>query len=145
MAICAEAPWCFEIDPESGEPQRNCVYSKLPILGYTSNSSASADGEDGGSTNYLNRSVYPDADAEVAVDKMLPERLKLVSIIQKCKLKQSVSTENKVVNKEENAYILSYALRKLANTNEKLSTNPTRGQTKWLDLETYRGPSGEIL
>ena len=45
MAICAEAPWCFEIDPESGEPLESCVYSKLTQLGYTSDSLAIADGK----------------------------------------------------------------------------------------------------
>ena len=63
MAICAEAPGCFEIDPESGEPMGNSVYSKLIQLGYPGTSLASADGEDGGSINYLYRLVYPGAEA----------------------------------------------------------------------------------
>ena len=51
MAICAEAPGCFEIDPESGEPMGNCVYSKLIQLGYPSKPLGSADGKDGQSIN----------------------------------------------------------------------------------------------
>ena len=53
MAICAEAPGCFEIDPESGEPMANCAYSKLIQLGYSIASLESADKKDGPSINYL--------------------------------------------------------------------------------------------
>ena len=84
---------------------------------------ACADGKDGGSINYLYRLVYPGAEAGV-VDKMQPGCLKLVSIIQKCKLKQSAATANSVVNKEEkNAYILSYFRRKIGEYERK-----TRGE-----------------
>ena len=53
MAIFAEAPWFFEIDPESGEPMANCAYSKLIQLGYSIASLESADKKDGPSINYL--------------------------------------------------------------------------------------------
>ena len=82
MAICAEASGCFEIDPESGDPIGNCVYSKLIQLGRSSASLASADAKDGQSINYLCHLVYPGAEAGV-VDKMHPERLKLASVIKK--------------------------------------------------------------
>ena len=51
-SICSEAPGCFEIDIEPGEPMGNCDYAKLIQLGYTSNSLESADGEGGHSMNY---------------------------------------------------------------------------------------------
>ena len=53
MVICAEAPGCFEIDPESGEPLERCVYSKLIQLGYTSDSPASAGEKDATSINFF--------------------------------------------------------------------------------------------
>ena len=87
MSICDEAPGCFEIDTESGEPMGTFVYSKIIQLGYKSQSLESADGEDGRSMNYLYRLVYPETEARTIVDKMRPECLKLISIIQKCKLK----------------------------------------------------------
>ena len=71
MAICAEAPWFFEIDPESGDPMGNCVYSKLIQLVYAITSLASADGKDGQSINYLYHLVCPGAE-EGVVDKMHP-------------------------------------------------------------------------
>ena len=53
MAICAEAPGRFEIDPESVEPLGRCGYSKLIQLGYTSDSLASAYEKDDTSINLL--------------------------------------------------------------------------------------------
>ena len=53
MAICAESPGCFEIDPEFGEPMGNCVYSELLQLGYSRTSSASSDEKDGSSINFI--------------------------------------------------------------------------------------------
>ena len=52
MTICDSAQWCFEMDPESGEPHGNCVYSKLIQAGYTSDSLASADEKDTQSINF---------------------------------------------------------------------------------------------
>ena len=101
MDICAEEPGCFEIEPESGDPMETCVYSKLIQLWYSIHSLASADGKDGQSTNYLPRLVYPDTPQNETIDKMRPGCVKLVSIIQKCNLKQSASTANNVINKEE--------------------------------------------
>ena len=89
MVICAEAPGCFEIDPESGEPLGSCFYSKLIQLGYTSDSLESADDKDPTSINYLYNLIYPDCVRDQPLDKMHPECLKLVSIIQKCELKTS--------------------------------------------------------
>ena len=55
--------------------------------------------------NYLYRLARPETPAETNIGKMHPECLKLVSIIQKCKLNISATTANNVVNKdEENAY-----------------------------------------
>ena len=100
MDICDEAPGCFEIDTESGEPMETCVYSKLIQLGYASQSLASAGEKDGQSTNYLYRLAYPEPEKTV-VGKMHPECLKLISIIQKCKLKIPATAANKFINKEE--------------------------------------------
>ena len=69
MDICAEAPGCFEIDPESGEPLESCVYSELIQLGYTSDSLASADGKDSASINYLYNLIYPDSVRDQPIDK----------------------------------------------------------------------------
>ena len=80
--ICAEAPWCFEIDPESGEPLGSCVYSKLIQLGYTSDSLESADDKDPTSINFLYNLIYPDNVRDQPLDKKNPECLKLVSITQ---------------------------------------------------------------
>ena len=101
MAICAEAPWCFGIDPESGDQMETCVYSKLIQLGYSSQSSESAGGGDGRSANYVSHSAYPDTPRNETVGKMQPECLKLARIIQKCKMKQSASAANNCINKEE--------------------------------------------
>ena len=49
MVTCSESPWCFEIDPDSGEPLESCFYSELINLGYTSDSLASADDKDSAS------------------------------------------------------------------------------------------------
>ena len=113
MAICAEAPGCLEIDPASGDPVETCVYSKLIQLGNSSQSLASSGEKDGQSTNYLFRLVYPDTPQNGAIGKMHPGFLKLVSIIQKCKLKQSLPTSKNAVSKEENAYSKSYIHRKI--------------------------------
>ena len=83
MSICDEAPGCFEIDTESGEPMEACVYSKLIQLGYTRQSLASAGAKDGHSMNYLYHLVYPETEAGASIGKMHPECLKLISIIQK--------------------------------------------------------------
>ena len=126
MAICAEAPGCFEIDPESGEPMANCVYSKLIQLGYSSTAFACSGGGDGGSINYLYHLVYPEAEAG-PIDKMNPECLKPVSVIRKCKLKQSASAANNVASKDDkNAYSLSYARRKIGEYERKTPDKATR-------------------
>ena len=101
MAICADAPGCFEIDPKLGRTDGNWVYSKLIQFGYSSQSFASAGEIDGQSINYLHRLVYPETPQNEAVDKMRPECLKLAIVIRKCKLKQSASAAKNVVNKEE--------------------------------------------
>ena len=113
MDICAEAPGCFEIDPESGDPMGTCVYPKLIQLGYSSQSSVSADAK---MANL--RIILTDWSTRIhleneTIGKMRPERLKLASIIQKCKSTQSASAANNFVNLEENAYILSYATREI--------------------------------
>ena len=89
LSICAETQGFFAMDAESGEPNANCVYAMLIQLGYTGQSLSSADGKDGLPMNYLYRLARPETPAETNIDKMHPECLKLVSIIQKCKLKIS--------------------------------------------------------
>ena len=82
--ICAEAPGCIEIDPESEESLGSCVYSKLIQLGYTSDSLASAGDKDATSINYLYNLIYPDCARDQPLGEMYPKCLKLVSIMQKC-------------------------------------------------------------
>ena len=97
---------CFELDVESGGPNGNFVYARLIQVGCAGQFLASADGEDGLSTNYLYHLARPSAPVDEVVSKMRPECLKLVSIIRKCKLIISGSVANNVVNKDEkkNAY-----------------------------------------
>ena len=114
MAICAEAPGCFEIDPESLGPLGSCVYSELTQLGYTSDGLESADGKDATSINCLYNLIYPDCVRDHPLDKMHPECLKLASIIQKCKFKHAALTaENAVGEEEKDAYSLSYIHQKI--------------------------------
>ena len=93
MAICVEAQGRFGMDPESGEPHENCVYSELIQLGYNSDSLASADEWGANSINFLHGLVFTDQNRPAGLlDKMHPECLKLASIIQKLKLKQATLT-----------------------------------------------------
>ena len=119
MAICAEAPGCFEIDPESGGPMENCVYSKLIQLGYSSTSSARAGGE---RWRFYKLSLplgLPVRRGRV-VDKMHPECLKLVSIIQKCQLKQSILTSENAIREEgKGAFSLSSIHREIGDSGRK--------------------------
>ena len=99
--ICSESPGCFEIDPDSGEPLGSFVYSELISLCYTSDSLESADDKDSASIVFLYNLIYPSNDVNETINKMRPECLKLVIIIQKCKLKQAILTqENAVVGEE---------------------------------------------
>ena len=101
MSICAETQGCFEMEAESGEPMETCVYAKLIQLGRTIQSLASADEQGGPSMNYLPQLTHPETDAVKFIGKMHPGCLKLVSIIQKCKLGISVTTANNVIKKGE--------------------------------------------
>ena len=82
MVICSESPGCFEIEPESGEPLESCVYSELINLGYTSDSLASADDKDSESIVTLDNAISPNHDVNETIDKMHPECIKLMGIIQ---------------------------------------------------------------
>ena len=98
MAICAEAQGCLEMDPESGKAHENCGYSKLIQLGYNSDSLAIADERGASSINFLHGLVFTDKNRPAGLlDKMHPECLKLVSIIQKCILKQAILTSGNVI------------------------------------------------
>ena len=59
MSIWGVKPWCFELDPASGEPNENCAVAELGRSGYTSTSLASVGERDVPPLEYLYRSVYP--------------------------------------------------------------------------------------
>ena len=125
MVICAAAPGCFEIDPESGEPLESFAYWELTQLGYTSASLASAGGKGATSINFLYGLIYPGRFRDQPIEKMHPERLKLASILQKWKLKQaSLTSENAVGKEEEGAFSLAYIRRKSATPNENIPKAP---------------------
>lgn len=90
MVICSETPWSFETEPESGELLESCFYSELANLGYTSNSLSIADERDTPSIDYLYRKIYPARQNDPELNKMHPDCLNLVSIIQKCEIKQAI-------------------------------------------------------
>ena len=89
MNICAETQGCLESDPETSEPAENCAYSKLIAAGFSSDILCSAGEKDSNSINFLHNRVYPEhlANEREPLNKMRPQCLSLVSIIQKCKLK----------------------------------------------------------
>ena len=59
MNICAETQGCFEMDPDTNEPQENCAYSKLILAGFHSDILCSEDERDANSINYLRNLVCP--------------------------------------------------------------------------------------
>ena len=123
MNICAETQGCLEIDPDTSEPQENCVYSKLVAAGFSSDILCSADERDAQSINFLHNLVHPEhtANGGAHLDKMHPQCLSLVSVIQKCKLKIATAVSENIVSKEEkDAFSLSYIHRKIG-TYERLA------------------------
>ena len=82
------------MDPESGGPHGNCVYSKLIQLGYIIDSLASADERGANSINFRHGLVFTGRNRHdgLLLDKMHRGCLKLASIIQKLKLKQATLT-----------------------------------------------------
>ena len=62
----------FEMDVESGEPNENCVCTRLIQLGCKIQSLAGADGKDGLSMNYLYRLARPETLPKSAIGKMHP-------------------------------------------------------------------------
>ena len=101
MSICAETKGRFELDPESGEPNGNCVFARLIRAVYTRSSLASADAKDAPSTDAPYRAVYPDTGPNQAINKTQPDCLKLVAIIRKCKFKIAAITAANVINKDD--------------------------------------------
>ena len=86
MSICAETQGRFELDPESGEPNANSFCSRLVRALYTSSSLARADGKDPPSMDFLYRLVYTYTGPARAINKMKPDCLKLVAIVQKMQI-----------------------------------------------------------
>ena len=72
MSIGVETHGRFAMDPESGEPNGNCVFSRLSQAGYTSASLASAGERDVHPLEYIYRSGYPERDQQV-INKMQPD------------------------------------------------------------------------
>ena len=127
MSICAETPWCFEMDAESGEPMGTFACQKLIQLGCAIQSLDSADEKGGLSMDYLSRLAHPETDARTAIGQMNPEWLKLVSIVQKCKLGISIAAANNVISKDEkSAHNTSYIHKKPGIAIEKRKNRPHR-------------------
>ena len=82
MSICAETQGRFEQDPESCEPNGTCVFARLILAGHASSSLDSADEKGALSMDSLYRAVYPDTDPSHVINKIQPDCLKLVAIIQ---------------------------------------------------------------
>ena len=99
MAICAEAPGWFEIDPESGEPMETCAYSKLMQLGYSSQSLARADGKDGKSINYLSQLGYQEAGASTVYPEM---QIKTIDLGREQRHKRRSKTRTSYLTSAEN-------------------------------------------
>ena len=137
MNICAETQWCLEIDPDASEPRENCVYSKLILAGFASDILCSADERDGQSINFLRSLVYPEhlENGGHPLGKMHPQRLSLVSAIQKCKLKIATAvSENIAPEEEKDAFSLSFIHREIG-TFERLAIE---------QVTVARKPSGQI-
>ena len=64
MNICAGTQGCLEIDPDTSEPRKNYVYSKLIATGFASDILCSADERDSQSINYLRIQVPPRSHCE---------------------------------------------------------------------------------
>ena len=144
MSICAETQGRFEMDAESSEPMETCVYAKLMQLGHASQSLDSAGEKDGLSTNYLPRLAHHGKDSVRDIGEMHRECLKLVSIVQKCKLGISATTANNAISKDvENAHNTSYIRKKSAISNGNGRASHTASQAKRAALEKNRVPSGK--
>ena len=82
QSICVETPGGSELDLDTGYPHANCVLARLIQHGYTSASLESAYEKDWAALELFFGSGYPDRDI---VNKMRPDCVRLVTIIQKCK------------------------------------------------------------
>ena len=85
------------MDPESGDPNDN-YGDRLSQQGYTSASFASAYEKDTESLEYRCRSAYAD---RAPLNKMRPDCLRLVSIIQTCKFKIPPNAAHNVIRRED--------------------------------------------
>ena len=104
----------FELDPESSEQNENCVCARLIQAWYDSSSLASVGEKSALSMDLIYRAVYPKTDPSQVINKMKPDCLKLVGIIQKCKFKISATTATNGINKDdENAFNKSFAHKEI--------------------------------
>ena len=127
MSICAETQGRFALDPDSGEPNGNCVFARLIQTGYTSSSLASADEKDALSTDFLYRAAYPNTDPSQVINKMQHDCLKLVAVVRKCKFKISATTADDVINRMAKARLTRLlSTRKSAISNFNIRKKPTR-------------------
>ena len=100
MSICVETQGCFELDPDSGEPNANCVFTKLSQARYACASLASVDERDVPSLEQCYRLVYP-ARVQQVINKTKSDCLRLATIVQKCKFKISANVAHNVINVED--------------------------------------------
>ena len=99
MSICFETPGCFELDLDSGEPRKTCVFARLSQDGYDSASFASADERGVPSLYYIYRLVYPGRGKQ-PLNKMQPDCRKLAPIVEKSKFRISANLAHNVINKD---------------------------------------------
>ena len=101
MSICAETQGGFELDPESSEPNENCVFAMLIQAGYTSSSLASADEKGALPMDFIYRSVYPNTGTSQVISKLQPDCPKLAAIVRKCKFEISATAAYNLINKDD--------------------------------------------
>ena len=125
LSICADTQVCFELDPESGEPNENCVFAMLIQTGWDISSLASADGKGALSMDFLYRAVYPDTGPAHVVRKTHPDCLKLAAIIRNYKFKIPATTANNVINKDgEIAINTSFIRANIGNSERQYQEEP---------------------
>ena len=95
-SICADAPWCYEIDNGPVEPDADFAYARLSQDGYAGLSLASVDVEDWDSLKFLCNLVFP---GNIIVNKARPDCLKITRVIQQCKWDISNKLSQNVVEK----------------------------------------------
>ena len=84
----------------------------------------------------LYRVAYPDADTSQVVNKMHPDCLKLVAIVEKCKFKIPATAANNVINKDgENAFNAAFTHAEIGDFERLYQEETPSPQAKRLVME----------